>query len=338
MKILNGISSVSLQSTRYLSDAFISMGYESDVVVYRGNPLIVGYEDKSLEINKKSYFKYPLYIVKVLKFFFQSVIKYDVFHFHFGYSLLPYNIDLWVLKVLNKKVFMEYHGSELRRRSVYETKNIFHKGFSGVEDKASYKMQRRIAKNINGIIVHDQELKEQLFDFDVKIFMLPLRIDINKFQPQLQEKGDKVLIVHSPSSRETKGTFYIIEAIKELSKKHKIEFQIIEGISNQDAKESFAKADIIVDQLLIGTYGMFAIECMAYGKPTVCYIREDLVKSFPEPPPIYNANIDNIKEKLEELIVDSNLRYQIGEKSRGYIEKYHNSNIVANKALEIYRS
>lgn len=338
MKIINGISSVSLQSTRYLSDALRELGHESDIVVYRGNRLLIGYEDINLDLNMKNYFKYPRYIVRILRFFFHCIKKYDVFHFHFGHSLLPKNIDLWLLRKLNKKVYMEYHGSELRRKSVYEAKNVYNKGFSGVEDKISYKMQWRIAKNVNGIIVHDYELKEHLYDFGVNEFVLPLRIEIKRFIPNYPKKTSKVLIVHSPSNRETKGTLFLIEAIDQLSKNYEIDFRLVEGLSNEKAKEIYEKADIIVDQLLIGTYGMFAIESMAYGKPTVCYIREDLINSFPEPPPICNANINNIKEKLEELIIDFDFRYQMGIKGRKYIEKYHDSNLLANKAVEIYNS
>ena len=35
-------------------------------------------------------------------------------------------------------------------------------------------------------------------------------------------------------------------------------------------------ADLIVDQLIIGWYAMFAIESMALEKPVICYLREDL--------------------------------------------------------------
>ncbi len=338
MRILNGISTVSLQSTRYLTDALKDLGHIAEVVVYRENPLLVGLEDENLNIEKEKYYMYPIFIFRIIKFILKSIKKYDIFHFHFGYSLLPFNLDLWILKKLNKKVFMEYHGSELRRKSVYESKNVYHNGFIGIEDKKSYKLQKRIAKNVDGIIVHDQELKEQLFNFDVNVYVLPLRINTKKFEPHFPTNREKLLIVHSPSKRETKGTKYIVEAIKELSKVYNIEIQIVEGLPNEKAKEIFIKADIIVDQLLIGTYGMFAIECMAYGKPTVCYIREDLLDSFPEAPPIYNANIDNIKDKLEELIVDFDIRYRIGVESRRYIEKYHDSYIIAAKALEIYNS
>ena len=93
-----------------------------------------------------------------------------------------------------------------------------------------------------------------------------------------------------------------------------------------------------MDQLLVGTYGMLAIECMAYGKPTICYIRDDLTSKFPDELPILNANTSNIRDKLEKLINDFDLRNKLGRASRKYVEKYHDSNMLAEKALQIYNS
>ena len=44
-----------------------------------------------------------------------------------------------------------------------------------------------------------------------------------------------------------------------------------------EAMKLYAQADLVIDQLLAGWYGGFAVETMAMGKPVVCYIRaEDL--------------------------------------------------------------
>lgn len=338
MKILNGVSSVSIQSTRYLTDELNKMGHNAEIMIYEGQELLKGFEDINLNIDRDNYLYYPKYAYKILKYFIKSLKKYDVFHFHFGHSMLPYNVDLRILKKMNKKVYMEYHGSDIRRESVFVSNNPFNnKAKLGIDDNKSYRLQKRIAKNVDGIIVHDFELKEHLFDFDVAVHNLPLRINLAKFEPYFPQKKPVLSIVHAPSRRATKGTQFIIEAVNKLKLEHNIEFTLIEGLSNSNAKKLYEKADIVIDQLVIGTYGMLSIESMALGKPTICYIREDLLNKFQEVPPLYNANIYNIFEKLEKLIEDFELRAYLGKMGRKYVEKHHNAILLAEKAIEIYQ-
>ena len=48
----------------------------------------------------------------------------------------------------------------------------------------------------------------------------------------------------------------------------------IEGVPNAEARLRYAAADVVVDQLRIGWYGMFAIESMALAKPVVVHLDE----------------------------------------------------------------
>jgi len=337
MRILNGTSSVSLQSTRYLSDALIELGHEADILVYRSNSLLIGYEDININIDIKKHLKYPAYILKIMIVFLKCIFKYQVFHFHFGRTFFPCNLDLFVLHLLGKSIYMEYHGSEIRRKSIFKNMNDSLEYFSGVDDNVSYKLQKRISKFSNGILVHDYELMENLYNLGKPVYLLPLRIDVGKFIPKYPESTDEICIVHAPSKRKTKGSQYILKAIDNLSSRYKIKFILIEGVPNSELKKIIMESDIVIDQLIIGSYGMYSIESMAMGKPTVCYLREDLIDKFPEIPPIYNANINNIEEKLEELITDYSLRYDLGKRGRKYIEEFHDSRKIAKKALEIYR-
>ena len=41
------------------------------------------------------------------------------------------------------------------------------------------------------------------------------------------------------------------------------------------------ESDVVIDQILMGTYARLAIESMALGKPVICYLREDLFEFNP---------------------------------------------------------
>ena len=117
--------------------------------------------------------------------------------------------------------------------------------------------------------------------------------------------GDKqrtvpFVVAHSPTSRALKGTRFVIEAVERLRNQGlDLEIRLIEGMSYQRALQEYISAHLAVDQLLFGAYGQVAVEMMALGVPVVCYIREDVLPLYPEPPPVIVASPHNLAEILE---------------------------------------
>ena len=95
-------------------------------------------------------------------------------------------------------------------------------------------------------------------------------------------------------------------------------------------------ADIVIDQIIIGGFGTFAVEGMYYGKPVVGYLIES-VKEFLYPDcPIVNANKDNLKKILKNLIKNSGMRTELGKKGRKYVEQNFDRNTINEKLLKVY--
>lgn len=48
----------------------------------------------------------------------KNLTKWDVFHFHFGRTLIaPHNLDLPLYRALGKKLVFHYHGCDVRNRA-----------------------------------------------------------------------------------------------------------------------------------------------------------------------------------------------------------------------------
>jgi glycosyltransferase involved in cell wall biosynthesis len=88
--------------------------------------------------------------------------------------------------------------------------------------------------------------------------------------------------------------------------------------------------------LLIGSYGLVAIENMALGKPVICYINEKMKEKYPSELPIISCGIENIKEKIEYLIKNQDALKTIGLNGRKYVEKYHDINKLNYGIVKIY--
>lgn len=316
-----------------ISKAQRELGYSSCSCTYSNN--WPNYKsDKCLHLEKlrNKYHK----ICLLFQFFVSSILKYDVFHFHFGNTLLPGYYDLPWLKALNKKMVMHYWGSEIRQKSIAEKKNKFVQ--VNVEDEKKVRDRiSTVAKYVRVAIVADYESYEYIQGYFEKVVIIRQALNLQNYSPATPSLNNKVpLIVHAPSDKRIKGTDYILQAVSKLKRDYNFEFILVHKMCHQKAKEIYLRADIIVDQLLLGAYGLVSVEAMAFGKPVICYIREDLKGKYPKELPIFSADPENIHNVLKILIEDAKLRHELGKKGRAYAEKYHDAKKISKEFIDLY--
>ena len=106
-----------------------------------------------------------------------------------------------------------------------------------------------------------------------------------------------------------------------------VDLEIVEGLHHDEARRRYEQADIVVDQLNAGWYGLFAIEAMALGKPVVTFLHEEAVarteEAFGLRVPIVSATADTLVERLRPLVESADERRRIGAESRAYVERVH---------------
>jgi glycosyltransferase involved in cell wall biosynthesis len=148
-------------------------------------------------------------------------------------------------------------------------------------------------------------------------------------------------VAHAPSKRAVKGTESVIAAVDALrSRGAPIELDLIEGVPNREARKRYAAADVIVDQLRIGWYGMFAIESMALAKPVVVHLDEEAAaqteEAFGLELPLLRADENDLEDVLAGLLEVRDSLPDLGRRSREYVERVHAHTAVARRVLEIY--
>jgi len=291
------------------------------------------------------------FIFNPYKFYkiFRWILWADVIHWSWD-STSKLNLDLKLMKLLKKKRFIEWVGSDMRipeitMRESKWYKQIFNNGYEYREMESkenSYKIQEKFAKyGFNPMLVPEMNLflKPGLFE---NVFLTQYRVFQNEkfpeaFYPVPVKK--KIIIVHSPSAIFAKGSGYIIDTVTELKKKYEIEFIMLHKVSRQVVLETMKSCDIFIDQIILGSYAAAAIEAMSWGKPTIAYIMPSVYRmGIPEDCPVVNANPDTLKDKLTELIENPQLRHDIGVKSREYAQHFHNADILAKELLQTYQS
>lgn len=333
--IMHGMSEIAGQNF-YSVRGLREIGEHAETVVYHEHPFSYPY-DKCLNIDSTNKKKLPFYAVKLGVFFLAAMKKYDCFHFHFGHSILNCT-ELPVYRKCGKRVFFEFHGSDLRDQERFcRISGMVFEPSEATSPKL-HERNHKICKTADGIIVHDDELIPYLDKDCAPVYVVPLRVDIARFEPAYPKPDAKVIrIVHAPSKRAIKGTEYVLTAFNRLKEKYRnIELILVEGKTQQEAFEIYKTADIIVDQLLVGTYGVFAIESMAMGKPVITYISDTMKERLPAELPIVSANTQTVTEAIETLILDGEMRKNRGMAGRKYVEEYHDYKYVSYVLRDIY--
>ncbi|MFN3952772.1 MAG: glycosyltransferase [Thermaurantimonas sp.] len=275
----------------------------------------------------------------------KCMFKYDIFHFYYGTTLLPYQLDLPILNFYGKKIVMEYLGWDLQlyeysvKKYKYTNAKYYKNETEAIKgDKLKIRRLNFESKFTDKQLVCAPYLSEFLPTSKV----LPLGIDLEKFkfQPLKLESG-YLVIIHAPTSTGNKGTPFIESAIEKLiNEGEKITYKRVQNISHDKLHMEYEKCHLFIDQIISGWYGTASIEAMAIGRPTICFLREEYFQyiDYGHKIPIINANPDTIYETLKMILRNKEHLIELGAKSRKFVEEVHDVKKITSKLIKEYSS
>ncbi len=235
----------------------------------------------------------------------------DVFHFYFGLTLVPKSIQFPILRALRKKSVFHYLGSDIRGKS---------------------REQLAFGKRAGAEIVGSFAALEWVPEAEV----IPPGLDLRPFTPAPPSDRERPLVVHAPSNRARKGTEYVIAACERLP----VDLDIVEGVTHEEARARYTRADIVVDQLNAGWHGIFALEAMALAKPVLCYLKPDVVEQaerhYGTRVPLVPTSKETLVDDLRLLVDSPPLRRDLGAAGRAYVERVHDIDRIADRLLDVY--
>lgn len=273
--------------------------------------------------------------------------SFDILHLH-GYPLffsrgpvkLPMGLDILALKALGKRIVVHFRGTEARLASVFEAKNPY----NYVHDDPDGLFQKYPEHAVSTYLAFWRALADEILVVDPELQtyvpeakIMERAIDLDKWRHIGVSDRERPLVIHAPSRRGVKGTEYVLAAVETLrSSGVEFDFRLIEGLTNEAARELYREADIVIDQLRIGWYGVLAVEAMALGKAVVAYVREDLRRTFCAEEPVAVATPDSLINVLRELIVSPAKRRAIAAAGHAFCLSHHDAHAVARKCAGLY--
>lgn len=314
--------------TNFQVDQYIlKYGNDSDYNNFKN--LLENKKYKNLNINKKFISDYQLKIVKHLCKnkpdlinFWHRPFLYQPSQNYFQFS----GLDMAIFKSNKISISSRFCGYELRDPKIEDELNPYNPrkfGWKNPHNSFSRNLTEQMILNSNFSFVTDEEMYSHI-QSDKK-FIVPRIIDrktiFNQFSMR-KTKKDFFKIVHAPSNTKLKGTEFIRKAISKIKNKN-VKYVELNGENRHKILSELSTADLAIDQMLIGWYGVFALEALSFGCPVICYIRPDLEKKFNNSP-IFTADIIDLKKKIE-LAIDQVFyeKEELKSKCFEYIDKNH---------------
>ena len=288
----------------------------------------------------------------------------DLLHWYYGRPVLLGGFDLTWLGWLRKPALVEWMGSDIRQPDIESADNSYYQRvYTSGDDKnqpyeyaasesrqASLHAQRRFAAA--GFAAAADRGLFQYIDRQVfpQPYLLPRRLILDDYPETYPDVNVRCpIVVHSPSAPVAKGTHTVLRAVQQVlgqpsgdanayrEKEPAFEFRLLQALPRAQVLAQVQAADIVLDQFVLGDFGMAALEAMACGKPVICYIKPALAAAYGPDLPVVNATQENLAEALQALLGDPKRRRELGCLGREYVAKKADLKLIAPQLLEIYQ-
>ena len=343
-----------------LEDGFSKIGVSADFHQLYDHPFNYGNNKNrklisgiACSLNRKmhsksrttSYFATISYLMVRILIFPYFVLRYQVYIFTWGESLLPFGIDLPILKKLNKRtISIIGHGSEARPPYLSRIEYLDQTSLATILEKRTRKIAKKIrfierwSSVVVGLSTTDHFLSKPYLNF------LKLGLPSN---PVVFEKAtsdlmlNEVRILHAPSKSEIKGSTEIRQIMTRICSKYpQVKFIEVSNKSNAEVLSAIADSDLVIDQLY-SDIPIAAIGVEAGSLAVPCIISIGSIEFWHTKlnrnqfPPSILCNTESIEATIEKYILDVNLRKIAGDKIYEFLQDHWTCEAVASRYLEV---
>lgn len=173
---------------------------------------------------------------------------------------------------------------------------------------------------------------------------LPITVRTDRWTSSAQVlERRKLRVLHVPSARRPsiKGTDHIHPTLKRLAAEGLIDYFTSDFMPRNELRAIVREADIVVDQLLVGSFGVAAVEAMAAGRLVVGNIAPDVRDLIGFNVPIVDATPDSFADVIRQILNNASDYRETAAAGVVYTQSHHSGNRSARilaQALEWHLS
>lgn len=147
----------------------------------------------------------------------------------------------------------------------------------------------------------------------------------------LNNSLERPRVVHIPSSSFVKGTELIHDQLKALADDGTIEYVCKRNVPHKDMPDLYRSADIVIDQMRAGIYGVAACEAMAAGRIVVSHVservRDKVLELTGTELPIIEATPESIQQVLRDIIESPRPHLERAYSGKSFVRAWHDGRV-----------
>lgn len=165
-----------------------------------------------------------------------------------------------------------------------------------------------------------------------------ISVDLDDFPETRRDApplGAPLRVGHFPNHEYFKGSKYLRQAVESLQAKGRpVELVTLSGVPRTEVLKMMGEIDVLVDQLVSGSFGLTAVEAMALGCPVICYLHDGVHIAGRSECPVIQANPDDIEDVLSGL--SRGQLESAGRAGREYVRKHYSIASLAEHLSSLY--
>lgn len=110
-----------------------------------------------------------------------------------------------------------------------------------------------------------------------------------------------------------------------------IEYVAPSGLPHRELRELVRTCDVLVDQLLFGSYGVAAVEAMAAGRVTVGRMSDGVRERMPQAPDMLEATPDTLRHVISSVRDRRDELRQRARSATGFVRRWHDGTESARR-------
>jgi glycosyltransferase involved in cell wall biosynthesis len=240
--------------------------------------------------------------------------------------------DVEALRAAGIAVGLVFHGSEVRDPRRHAETHRF-SPFTDPHEELTEKLQRKCDELLPLVAAFTGpkfvSTPDQLDYVDGAVW-LPVVVDTTELVPSapLLER-DVPVVVHAPSNGILKGTAQVEAVLVPMAEQGLIDYRRIEGVPPEQVGAMLADADIVVDQLVLGLYGVLSCEGLALGRVVVGHVGDSLRSRVPAVVPIVEATPADLGDVMARLLADRDAARAVAAAGPEFVATFHDGRMSA---------
>lgn len=235
------------------------------------------------------------------------------------------------------RVGLVFRGSEIRDPACHAARERW-SPFKDPDDPLTQKLQKvsdRSRRALEELDVPSFVTTLDLLDDLPRAVWLPQVLDLDMWSP-----GDAILqrrrpvVLHAPSNAALKGSEWVDEICTSLHDQGFVEYRRLQEVPYAEMPTWLREADIVIDQLALGSYGVVALQAMACGRLVIGNVSDRVRDRLEEPLPVLQAEPPDLQEVLVEVLGDIARARSLADAGRDYITSFHAGEVSADRLLE----